>query len=319
MSDVTKPWLSVVLPVHNGEAWILAAMESLASQADPGIEVVVIDTSDGPGTRKIIEQFQDLLAIRFIDPQGAAGCTAKTNLGVQQASSAHIAWLCQDDVWLPGRTAAVRRWIEQDPEAVLHLGPSAIIDKTGKELGIWRCPVKPGGVPLSQSDLLERLLVQNFVGVVSVVVRRDAWLAAGGIDPDLWYTGDWDLWIKLASRGQTCVHPETTGGFRIHDQSATALGSVDTAEFVRQHRLVVDRHMDLVSADKAPRVRSMAEASWRINAGLAASAAGRSGALFDALIAAIRLGPVKLARYINYSRIFDRSIPRLRAKLAGVI
>ena len=51
MSLDTKPWLSVILPVHNGELWVSAALDSIALEADPGIEIVVIDTSDGPGTR----------------------------------------------------------------------------------------------------------------------------------------------------------------------------------------------------------------------------------------------------------------------------
>ena len=55
MASEPKPWLSVVLPVHNGEQWVGAALESIAIQADPGIEVVIIDTSDGPGTRAIVE------------------------------------------------------------------------------------------------------------------------------------------------------------------------------------------------------------------------------------------------------------------------
>ena len=64
-----KPWLSVILPVHNGEKWVGAALHSLAEQLDREAEIVVIDTSDGPGTRAIVERYADRLNLRFVDPE----------------------------------------------------------------------------------------------------------------------------------------------------------------------------------------------------------------------------------------------------------
>jgi glycosyltransferase involved in cell wall biosynthesis len=118
MGSEAKPWLSLVLPVHNGEQWVGAALESIAIQTDPGLEVIVIDTSDGPGTRAIVESYAEVLNLRIVDAAGAEGCLAKTNRGVAEARADHVSWLCQDDLWLPGRTAAVRHWIDEAPEAL---------------------------------------------------------------------------------------------------------------------------------------------------------------------------------------------------------
>lgn len=319
MSVDSKPWLSVILPVHNGELWVGAALDSLALETDPGIEIVVIDTSNGPGTRAIVEQYADRLNLRHLEAEGANGCTEKTNHGARHARADHISWLCQDDVWLEGRGAAVRRWIDSDPGAALHLAPSTIVDRDGRRLGLWRCPLKESDGPLERTALLERLLVQNFVAVVSPIVRRDAWLAVDGIDPALWYTGDWDLWIKLACHGTVRFHDDVTGGFRIHDQSATSLGTTDRNEFISQHRTVIDRYMGDLPPERARSVLSMAEASLQINVALAAAAQGSFSDLLKALWTAIKLRPVGLARYLTYSRIIDRSLPRLRAKLAGTL
>lgn len=315
----TKPWLSVILPVHNGELWVGAALDSLALEADRGIEIVVIDTSDGPSTRAIVERYSSRLNLRHLDAQGTSGCTEKTNHGARHAMADHISWLCQDDLWLRGRGAAIRHWISSDPEAALHLAPSAIVDRDGHQIGIWRCPLKESDGPLDRTALLERLLVQNFVAVVSPIVRRDAWLAVDGIDPALWYTGDWDLWIKLARYGTVRFHNEVTAGFRIHDQSATSIGSANREEFISQHRMVVDRYMDDLPPKRARPVRSMAEASLQINAALAAAAQGSITDLLKALWVAVRLGPMGLVRYLTYSRIVDRALPRLRAKLTGTL
>ena len=209
-----KPWLSVILPVHNGEKWVGAALDSLAGQLDREAEIVVIDTSDGPGTRAIVERYADRLNLRFVDPEGAQGCMSKTNRGVEAARADHVSWLCQDDLWLPNRAAAVRSWIAVDPQAALHIAPSVIVDSEGSRLGLWRCPAEGDGRLLAPDELLPLLLVQNFIAAVTPIVRRDAWIAVGGLDPALWYTADWDLWLKLARNGPVRLHAERLNGSR---------------------------------------------------------------------------------------------------------
>lgn len=316
---VPRPWLSVILPVYRGEEWLERTLSSIAADSDPGIEVVVIDSSPDGGSMAIIRRFADRLNFRFVDPDGIDGCSPKTNLGVRHASARHVTWLCQDDLWLPGRAAAVRRWITGRPDAALHLAPTAIIDKDDKVRGIWRCPLADGEAPVERSALLEKLLVQNFVAVVSPVIRRDAWLACGGLDLDLWYTGDWDLWIKLALHGEVLYHDTVTAAFRIHGSSATTTGSRAASNFEAQHRIVVERHIAAIPQGRRAQVRRLANASIAVNSALADAANGQLRALGGALLSVLRLGPVGAGRYIHRSRIIERVLPRLRAKSAGVL
>lgn len=315
MPEPTAPWLSVILPVYRGERWIERTLESLATQADAGVEVVVIDTSPDRGTMALIESFSDRLTLKILDPAGTDGCSPKMNLGVAHARAQYISWLCQDDVWLRGRVAAIREWIREEPEAVLHLAPAAIIDGDDRVLGTWRCPLTVGRV--DQQELTEKLIVQNFIAVPSPVVRRDAWMQCGGLDPDLWYTSDWDLWLKLGQQGTVVYHASVTAAFRIHGNSATSTGSRNRADFVDQHRIVVDRHIAAIPARRRGPARRLADASITVNAALAAAANGKPGALGGALRAIAGLGPVSAARYLHRSRVVERALPRLRAKWAG--
>jgi glycosyltransferase involved in cell wall biosynthesis len=312
-----QPWLSVILPVYRGERWIERTLESLAVQADGGVEVVVIDSSPDRGTMKLVEKFALRLTLTILDPAGTDGCSPKMNLGVAPARAPHISWLCQDDLWLPGRVAAVREWVREAPGAALHLAPAAIIDRDGHMLGVWRCPLKAG--PVDQAVLTEKLIVQNFVAAPSPVVRRDAWIECGGLDLDLWYTGDWDLWLKLGRHGTVVYHDEVTAAFRIHGESATSTGSRDAADFVDQHRIVVDRHIAAIPSRRREPARRLADASIAVNAALAAAANGESAAIGRALGAIAGLGPVGAARYLHRSRIIERAWPRLRARWAGVL
>jgi glycosyltransferase involved in cell wall biosynthesis len=116
-SCAPRPWLSVILPVYRGEEWLDRTLGSVAADADAGVEVVIIDSSPTPDTMAIVKSFADRLTLSIIDPAGIDGCSPKMNLGVSRAHADHVTWLCQDDLWLPGRIAAVRRWIAQRPDA----------------------------------------------------------------------------------------------------------------------------------------------------------------------------------------------------------
>ena len=310
------PWLTVIMPAYRGEEWIAASLQSLVDETPEGVEVIVIDSSPTPATRDIAHSYADRLSLRIIERSDLASWHTKTNFGVEIAASSHVCWLGVDDVWLPGRLAAVKAWIEAAAGAPLHLAPSAIIDRLGRKLGIWRCPLPAQGELLS-NVVTARLLVQNFIAAPAPVFRRDAWLACGGLDEQLWYTADWDIWLKLAAVGPIFYHDIVTVGFRIHGGSLTVTGSRDSARFYEQMQTVLERHLGELKDDKQG-VERAARASIAINTALASASSGNLGGLLQAAFAVLRLGPAGIHRYFRDSRIVERVVPRVRAKLTGV-
>ncbi len=312
------PFLTVVMPVHCGERWIEPTLKSLAAEATDDVEVLVIDSSPDAGTAEMVRRFGAGLSLELLTRPDLSNWRTKTNFGVEHARGAHVCTLHQDDLWLPGRVAAIRDWIASAPEAALHLAPTTIIDQDGNPLGTWRCPL-PAEEAVTPALVLERLLVQNFIAVPSPVFRRDAWLACGGLDLDLWYTADWDLWLKLASRGPVRYHETVTAAFRIHGSSLTVTGSRDSADFEDQMRIVLDRHLSRLSPARAAAVGRVARASIKVNVALAAASSGGLGALGRAACHMLSLGPHGLYRYLRDSRLLERVVPRLRAKLSGAL
>jgi hypothetical protein len=176
-------------------------------------------------------------------------------------------------------------------------------------LGTWRCPLSDG--PVARETLMERLLVKCFASVPAPVFRRDAFLAAGGMDIYLWYTADWDLWLKLARQGSAIYRPEVTTGYRVHPASLTMTGSREHGDIDAQLRIILARHGAQTSTSSR-----LSEASVRIDVALARAARGHLSGLLRAAATMISLGPVSLVRYLRYSRLIERSLPRLRAGLA---
>jgi glycosyltransferase involved in cell wall biosynthesis len=174
-----KLWLSVIVPCRNGERWLAAALQSVVDQKDGGIDVIVIDGSATDVSLKIVDSFADKLLIRGQRRPDLEAWTAKTNFGVEQAGADRICILHQDDLWLPNRCAELGKWLSTQSDGVMHLHPSYIIDDSGRRLGLWRCPLPAGDFPVPRHILVERLLVQNFIGIPAGCGKTRRWKELG--------------------------------------------------------------------------------------------------------------------------------------------
>lgn len=313
----SRPWLSVIMPAYRGERWLGLALDSLVAQTRAGFEVILIDGSPDEATRAIAQRYHDRLALRIETRPDLLTWQAKTNHGATLASADHLAMLHCDDLWLPDRASRLHDWLTAAPDVTMHLHPSFIVDARGGRLGLWRCPLAEGLV--ASDALLERLIVQNFIAICGSAIRRDHFLDVGGVDDALWYTADWDLYLKLAERGDVVVRPQATTAFRIHGNSLTMTGSRDEGALREQLETVLKRHGEAFGIDQDSRLRARALASVDINCGLARGAAGQKSWVWPTVSRFLRLGPVDAWRYVHESRIADRALPRLRARLSGAL
>lgn len=304
------PWLTVVMPVHNGAAFLRETLESLSAEWSPGIEVIIIDSSDDGRCGDIVADFRHLGADYSVRP-ALKPWPAKTNEAVRRARAGHIAMLHQDDLWLPGRAEGIRSAIRHYPEAAMHVSPSFFIDDRGRKIGRWGCPLN-GHALWTGPELAKRLLAQNFIAIPAPVIRRADWLAVGGMDEALWYTADWDLYLKLAGRGNFSYAPHPATAFRIHSRSLTVTGSKSPQDFKAQMEIVVERHLPRLSVGTDGEVAKLARASVQINAALAGMINGDAAQFSTMLREMMRMRPGQLARYLRYSRLLDRLIPRIR-------
>lgn len=316
MSGLQQPWLSAIVPSHNGERWLAAALDSVRAQADPGIEVIIVDSSDTTESLEICRRLGADLDIKIHRRLDLPSWMEKTNFGATVARADWICMLHQDDLWLPNRCSEIRRWLAARPDAVMHLHDALIVDKAGKRLGTWRCPLPGSDRPVPMPLMLERLLVQEFIAIPTPTIRRAAYLHVGGLDERLWQTADWDLYLRLLFAGEIYYHSQPLACFRIHQNSLTMAVSRSSRDYRDQLQIVLDRHIGKLGQGR-DETKRLAKISIDMNVALAAASNGRPGEMVKALTALLALGPRGVLRYIYYSRIVERALPRLRARLAG--
>jgi GT2 family glycosyltransferase len=316
---MANPWLSVIMPSHNGERWLAEALQSIVDQREYGIEVIFIDSSNANVSLNIASQYADRLNLRIFHRHDMLPWTAKTNFAVEHAEAEWICMLHQDDLWLANRCASLRRWLLQQSGGIMHLHPAYIINESGRKLGTWRCPLPASEAPVPAELILRRLLVQEFIAIPTPTIRRDVFLKVGGLDNTLQQTADWDLYLKLCQAGDIYYHCEPLACFRIHSASQTLSTSRKIADYRKQLEIVLARHIGGLSSVTQRSILPLALASIEINIALASAYNGKPTALIKAIAWLMKLGPRGMYDYFVYSRILERVLPRLLARLANAM
>jgi len=308
-----SPFLSVIMPVQNGERFVAAALESVREQHNEGIELVFVNNGSTDRTLEIVSDFAKLLPIRLITPCTIGNWVAAVNLGLREATGEWACFLCHDDLWLPGRIARLRGEMEK-AEGALVLHNAMFVGPEGQRLGPWTCPLPEGVVPPDR--FIERLLVQNFIAGSSAVFRRSAAIASGGFDEALWYSADWDLWLRLGAMGPIRFIADTLSAFRLHPAAQTLTHPWRQGEWEQQLTTVFLRHFARWKATgkQRARVEEAAMASVAVNAALAAASRGQPFRWKGPLLKLLALGPWGWYRYLRDSRIAQRVGPRLKLR-----
>lgn len=97
-----KPLISVIVPVHNGEAYLEKCIESIAAQDYVELEILVINDGSTDATAEICNrlcrQYENLRVIELPD----LGVSMARNRGLEQAKGDYITFVDADDLLRPG-------------------------------------------------------------------------------------------------------------------------------------------------------------------------------------------------------------------------
>jgi glycosyltransferase involved in cell wall biosynthesis len=205
------PVLSVILPNYNHAKLVPRAIAALVEQVPPPDEVIVVDDCSTDDSLDVLNGLAARYPLLRVIPSPAnAGVVPAQNRGIEAARGEYLYFGASDDWVAPGFFAEARRMLDAYPDAGLFCGEARLVDgETGETLSV-RPPVRPvaasGMVRPEQSKrLLQR--IDNWILTGSAVFRRDAFEAAGGLDPALGPFADGFLSRKIAVTRGFCYTP----------------------------------------------------------------------------------------------------------------
>ncbi len=225
--------------------------EARASVADDGAaELIVVED----GTSELDESALRGARLLRLPPVGRSRAR---NAGVEAASSPYVAFLDADDVSLPGRLERQRAALAAAPSAALSFGRVIVVDGESQPLEGWNELLARRFERLEQHGATfdEVLAAQCPIYTSATMVRRNAFLEAGGYDPAFDAYEDLDLYLRLSRLGGLVpVAGEPVAAYRLHGANtpseALYRASLDVAEKHlpqargRGRRLLLERRVD---------------------------------------------------------------------------
>lgn len=217
--------VAVVIPTHNCLDYLKKSLKSIIDQTAEDMQIIVVVDRSTDGTAAWLAQYDCPRPFTIIETDVGSPALAR-NLGVEEARAPLVAFLDDDDVWMPGKLAAQLAAHQADPEVVLSFTDYRHRTLDGQDFGTcfdyWNAkPASARGFTRLNAPR-STLLGRNLVGTSTVMVRRDAFLAVGGFDPSLPSSEDWDLWLSLAGHGPVSWSPEVTTEYLLRPGSLTA-------------------------------------------------------------------------------------------------
>ena len=188
--------VTAVITTHRREPHIVErALRSALAQTYPHMEIVVVD--DSPDDYALRGAVADMVrgyeaqGVRYIQHERCMGAGAARNTGLAQAHGEFIAYLDDDDEWLPEKTERQAACFTVDDIALVYCDHETVIEETGQRRIHRNRDVT--------SQLFDELMLENFVGSTSFpLLRRSALEAIGGFDETLESAEDLDVWLSLA-------------------------------------------------------------------------------------------------------------------------
>lgn len=175
------------------------------SSLDPKPPVVVLDNASGDGTAEVAARHPGVRLIRLPRNLGAAART----LGVLVAETPYVAFSDDDSWWAPGALTEAERIFDEHPRTGLLAARTLVGPENHED------PVTPEleRSPLGRPDGTPGPLVLGFLAC-SAIVRRTAYLQAGGFSPLLHFGAEEQLLAyDLAAHGwdvcyvgRVCAH-----------------------------------------------------------------------------------------------------------------
>jgi glycosyltransferase involved in cell wall biosynthesis len=184
-----RPKFSIITPSFNCARYLRECIESVLRQGEESFEHIIMDGGSSDETVEILKSYPHLIWSSERDKgEGDA-----LNKALQRAKGEIVYWLNADDIVQDNVFALVEREIRAGADVVY--GKTLIIDDSGAPVGL-RIPKAPLSVPV-----LLRWFQHLHISQPSMFIKRQVFEEVGGFNPDLFFSIDLELWLRIAEGG----------------------------------------------------------------------------------------------------------------------
>jgi glycosyltransferase involved in cell wall biosynthesis len=237
-SEDDWPKVSIITPSYQQAKFLEETIRSVLLQGYPNLEYIIIDGGSTDGSIEIIKEYAPWLAYWISEKdQGQSQAIRK---GLEKSSGKFVAWLNSDDIYGPTSIFEAIRMLKDNEDTGFVYGDCVIIDEQSQRVDFWKT---------KQSDTRVLLLDGNQIPQQTVFMRKLVLDRIGGINPDLHFIMDYELWIRISCKSNFLYSPNITAFFRLHNSSKTVS---QTPQFIDEHLWLINNlpEIDNILNDK---------------------------------------------------------------------
>jgi glycosyltransferase involved in cell wall biosynthesis len=228
------PLVSVIMNVRNGASYLREALDSVLAQTFTDWELIVWDDCSTDNSAQIVSEYCDLRIRYFLSPEDTPLGKARDS-AIRQASGEWLAFLDQDDVWLP-RKLELQMALAETDVGILY-GRTVMFDARHDDRRDYDYAHEFTALP--EGDIFTQLFADAcFIAMSSAVLRRSAVEEAGKIPPAIEVTPDHYLYVAVARRYGARAVQDVVCRYRLHP------GSMSRSHRLRLYReplLLIDQ------------------------------------------------------------------------------
>lgn len=231
-----QPFVSICIPVYNGEKYLRFCLDSVIAQTFLNIEIIIVDDDSSDDSREIIKEYALKDArIRMFFNEVNSGLVSNWNRCLEYSTGTWIKYVFQDDVLNLNCIERMMQFSSDDNPIIVCNRNFLIEDSASPDLKSYfnkrvatllNIMTAKKGVKISPaqiSKLAVKKISVNFIGEPTCVLfRRDIVDKVGYFDPCLVQICDLEYWLRIATAFGLLFIPEKLVSFRVHDKSTTS-------------------------------------------------------------------------------------------------
>ena len=183
--------VSVILPHHDRPDFVREALLSIVNQSVKPTEILLVDDCSSPEIRQKLQELSSLATI-LTTPRNL-GAAAARNFGAQAAKGEWLAFLDDDDCWMPDKQERQIRYLEAHPQLKALGGGALMVTPEGRQ-EYW-------GGRQTRRLTLAGALCDTASMPQALMIRRDLFLELGGFDPAAVPLEDREFGVRLIASG----------------------------------------------------------------------------------------------------------------------
>jgi glycosyltransferase involved in cell wall biosynthesis len=253
------PLVSVIMNVRNGASTLREALDSVMAQTFTDWELIIWDDCSTDESATILAQHSDPRIRYFLSTELTSLGKARNN-AIRRAQGEWIAFLDQDDLWLPRKLELQMALADSHPsKRSLSRAPQNTGIIYGRTVRFY-----PNGMErdydqahefeaLPEGDIFTQLFTKScFIAMSSAVFRRSAIEEIGGIAENIEIIPDYYLYAAVARHHPARAVQTVVCRYRMHDSNMSRRTAI---AMHREVLWLVDHWADSLDAGTVARCR----------------------------------------------------------------